>query len=380
MKKVLHYVGKMDIGGIETLLMTIYRNIDRSKVQFDFAVHTDKKHMFDDEILSLGGHFFAFPMMRKNPFKYKKAWDSFWKEHKDEYAAFHFHSPTFANLIAMKSAHRHKVPVIIAHCHNTHAARGRLQQIHDLVHKYHRAHIKRYATHCFACSDPAALWGFGSKYATGKTDVTIMKNGIDLQRFSFNEDDREKVRRELSVNGRFVVGNVARLAEQKNQSFLLDVFYELKKIKPDAVLMLVGDGPDMALLKEKALKLNIDGDILWLGAKKDIPPLLCAMDCFVFPSIHEGLGISLVEAQAVGLPTYTSKGCVPEEVKMTEYLSFLPLEEGAKYWAETIAENKMTIGRPTHDLITAAGYDIKNTVAKYTKFIVSGGKNTECGE
>lgn len=374
MKKVLHYVGKMDIGGIETLLMTIYRNIDRSEVQFDFAVHTTQKHMFDDEILSLGGKFYRFPMMRKNPRRYKKAWDDFWREHKDEYAAFHFHSPTFANNIALKSAKRHGVPVIIAHCHNTHAARGKLQLVHDVIHKYHRAHILRYATHCFACSEPAALWGFGEQYAKGKLPVTITKNGIDLKRFSFNAAERERVRRELSIDDKFVVGNVARLAAQKNQSFLLDIFAELKKLKNNAVLMLVGDGPDMDMLKKKARMLEIDQDILWLGAQENIPPFLCAMDCFVFPSVHEGLGISPVEAQAIGLPTYTSEGKVPEEVKMTDYLQFLPLEAGPRAWAEAIAENPMPIGQNTYDAITAAGYNTQTTVEAYTRFIKNGGK------
>lgn len=369
MKKVLHYVGKMGIGGIETLLMTIYRNIDRTKIQFDFAVHTTEKETFDDEILELGGAFYRFPSMRRNPLKYKKTWDDFWKEHCNEYEAFHFHTPSFANIIALKSAKKHGVPIIIAHCHNTHANRGKLQYIHDVLHKYHSRNIKRYATHFFACSDEAAIWGFGKQYLNGKLNVTIMKNGIDLQRFSFDMDSRLKIRNKLSVADKFVVGNVARFTTQKNQQFLLDVFFELKKIKSNVTLMLIGDGPDRELLKGKAKSLGIQDDILWLGVQTDIPLFLSAMDCFVFPSIHEGLGISLVESQAVGIPTFTSSDVVPQEVKMTDYLQFISLSSGPKIWAEAILEATTDIGKSTYESITLAGYNMHDTVNAYTRFI-----------
>jgi len=367
MKRVLHYVGRMDIGGMESLLMTMYRNIDRNKIQFDFAVHTTEKCLYDDEIIALGGKFFRFPMMRKNPWQYRKAWDNFWKKHKDEYSAFHFHSPTFANVIAMKSAKSHGVPIVIAHCHNTHAARGKLQFIHDIVHKSHSKHMERYATHFFACSEPAAVWGFGPDYQK----VFIMKNGIDLSKFSYDGKVRQQFREKLSLEDKFVVGNVARLAIAKNQSFLLDIFFELKKIKKNAMLMLVGDGPDKDSLTEKAKQLDIESDIVWAGPQKEIVGFLSAMDCFVFPSLHEGLGISLVEAQAMGIPTLTSKNRVPEEVKMSKYLEFLSLDLDAKEWAEKISNIDLPLGGYTHDAVRRAGYNITDIVEKYSEFILS---------
>lgn len=370
MKKVLHYVGKMDIGGIESLLMTLYRNIDRSEVQFDFAVHTEKKHLYDDEIMQMGGTFHRFPGMRENPIRYRRAWDRFWELHKDEYTAFHFHTPTFANLIAMKSAKRHGVPVIIAHCHNIHAARGRLQEIHDWVHKYHRERLDRYATHFFACSEPAAEWGFGSLYTEGKVQVQIMKNGIDLSRFTPDPEVRNRMRMQWNLTDKFVIGNVARLAAAKNQSFLLDVLVELKKRKENTVLVVVGDGPDQEMLTEKAYALGVEHDVLWLGAQSDVPPFLQMMDCFVFPSIYEGLGISLIEAQAIGLPTVTSKDRVPKEAKLTDCLEFLPLEDGAKAWAEAIVDMSKKEYPADHKAIIDAGYSMEDTVRKYQRFIM----------
>lgn len=365
-KRVLHYVGQMDIGGIESLLMSIYRNINKSEYQFDFAVHTQKKCFYDDEIEDLGGTFYRFPMMRKDPGKYRDAWDDFWDKHKNDYIAFHFHTPTFANIIAMISAKKYGVPVIIAHCHNIHSNKGRWQLIHDIIHKYHGKHIERYADVFCACSEDAAKWGFGKQYEQGKLEVEILKNGIDLSNFRFSSTVREYVRHNLGIEDRFVIGNVGRLCKQKNQLFLLDIIKEVKKEKENAILMLIGTGPDEQVLREKVDSLGLTDSVMFLGARSDVPELMMAMDYYAFPSIHEGLGIVMIEAQAIGLPIVASKDRVPNEAKVTDYVTFLDLEKGAEAWAREICDNNKMPFKNTHSQIAERGYDIKDTVMRYT--------------
>lgn len=371
MIRVLHFVGRMDVGGgIESLLMSIYRNIDRTRIQFDFAVHTQEKCSLEDEILTLDGRLHRFPLMRENPLMYKQAWDRFWSEHKEEYAAFHFHTPTFGNIIAMQSAKKHGVPLVIAHCHNTYANKGRMQRVHDLVHRYHGDHIQKYADLFFACTPDAARWGFGKQYETGKLPVEILKNGIDLKSFTFSQDVREEMRSRLNVDGKFVIGNVGRLCPQKNQVFLLEIFKKVKKEKNNAVLLLIGSGPDEQMIKNKTEELGLSDSVKFLGVRNDVPALMMAMDYYVFPSLHEGLGIVMIEAQAIGLPIVASKGRVPEEARVTDYVTYLELEAGAQTWADAICAEKRPPFQNTHDEITARGYDIADTAERYAKLLI----------
>lgn len=371
MKRILHYVGQMDVGGIESLIMSIYRNIDRKKIQFDFAVHTTRKCFYDDEIEELGGRFFRFPMFRDSITDYRKAWENFWYEYHDEFDVFHFHTPTFGNVIAMQKAKKYGVPIIIAHCHNIYSNKGKMQKIHDLIHRYHGDHIKNYANVFCACSPEAAQWGFGDQYSDGLLDVHILKNGIDLNKFTYNSVIRNNIRDQLCIADRFVIGHVGRLCAQKNQKFLIDIFYEVKKQKSNSVLLLIGTGPDEQALKDKARELGIENDVMFLGARSDVADLMMAMDYFVFPSIHEGLGIVLIEAQAIGLQIIASKDCVPNEAKATDLVTFIPLEMGPKQWAKTIVEgdNNVVSFINTHNEIRRHGYDIKDTVARYTELI-----------
>lgn len=371
MIRVLHYVGQMDIGGIESLIMSIYKNIDKEKFEFDFAVHTEKKCFYDDEIISYGGSFHRFPVMRKNPIAYKKMWNDFWFKYANYYDVFHFHTPTFANIIAMKAAKKYGVKVVIAHCHNTHANKGKMQFIHDIIHKYHSNRISKYANCFLACSPDAARWGFGDQYLSGNLHVEILKNGIDLTRFQFSHQTRLRLREMLGISDKYVLGNVGRLCAQKNQSFAIEIFNKIKATRKNAILLLVGTGSDEPMLREIVKKYSIEDSVLFLGARADVPDLMMCMDAFLFPSVHEGLGIVMIEAQAIGLPVYASKNRIPNEAKVSDYVSFIELESGAESWAKTILDDTSEPFVNKHSEIINHGYDILTTTQRYQEILTS---------
>lgn len=368
---VLHYVHKMDRGGIESLIMNLYRNIDREKIQFHFAVHSKEKGHFDDEIKRLGGELYYFPLRRHEPIEFMKAWQSFWVENYNKYVAFHFHTPTLANIYALKMAKKHGVRKIIVHAHNTHAQKGKLQIIHDIVHKYHRNKISKYATKFYACSTPAAQWVFGEKNLND-IDVELFNNGVDLSKFSYDEKVREKYRRTFDVENQIVIGHVGRFAHAKNHEFLIDIFYEINKLESNSVLFLVGEGELISKIKNRVNQYGLNNNVRFLGIREDISELLMSMDLFLFPSLYEGLPVTLIEAQASGISILASDK-IAKEVKLVETLKFMDIEESPKTWANKCIELSRSKREKLDDDIKAAGYDILHSVKIYEKYLESEG-------
>jgi glycosyltransferase involved in cell wall biosynthesis len=297
------------------------------------------------------------------------AWKSFWIENHDKYSVFHFHTPTLANIYALKMAHRYGVSKIIVHAHNTHANKGNLQIIHDIVHKYHRNKINKYATKFYACSKPAAEWVFGGTNLN-KYHVEIFLNGIDTNKFVFNETVRDKYRNELSVQDKLVIGHVGRFANQKNHLFLVDIFYEIQKINKKAILMLIGEGELKGKIVEKVDKLKLNDKVLFLGVRDDIASLMMAMDKFVFPSFHEGLGIVVIEAQAAGLESYVSDK-IPKDTKITNIINYLALNEAPSNWAEKIVKENKIDRISSSEKVKSVGYDISETTKMYEHYLLS---------
>ena len=199
--RVLHYVGRMHRGGMETFIMNLYRNIDRQHVQFGFAVHGDEAGDYEKEILELGGEIFYFPHMRKNPIRYRKAWREFWAKNRNRYTAFHMHTNSLANVIAMEEAAKAGVPVRIIHSHSSMANKGRLQKLNDFLHKRHQKKLPRLATNLFACSDKAANWLFGGT-TVQNLNVRQINNGISVEDFQFDPEAREALRSKVGLNGK----------------------------------------------------------------------------------------------------------------------------------------------------------------------------------
>lgn len=373
MTRVLHYVGRMNRGGMETFIMNLYRNIDRNCVQFDFAVHGEYNGDFEAEILFMGGRFYSFPRMRNNPAAYNKAWREFWRAHKSEYSAFHVHTNSLANLIALKQAAKAGIPVRIVHSHSSFADKGKLQKLNDILHVRNQKHLSRYATNLFACSDKAAEWLFGGMTCDGLS-VKLFNNAINLSEYALNEGDRQRLRTEFGfTEDDKVMGHVGNFRPVKNYSFLVDIIAEAHKLDPSVKGLLVGKGPLFEEIKALVKAKGLEKDIVFAGLRSDVNNLLSAMDLFVMPSLYEGLPVSLVEAQANGVPLIVSD-TITRNVGFNPNMEYFSLDAGGEAWAKKALDLVNRVGRyNTQEKIAAAGFDIKEVAKGYTEII--GGKN-----
>ena len=343
-KRVLQVVTHMNRGGLETMLMNYYRQMDRSRVQFDFLTHREGEKDYDAEIRALGGRIYHVPPV--NPFgrDYLRSLDDFFAEH-PEYRVVHSHLDCMSAPV-LRAAKKHGVPVRLAHSHNT-------NQPKDLkypIKLWSKRKIAGEATGLFACGEGAGRWMFGG------AAFQLLPNAIDAAAYRADETVRQEVRRELGLEDALVLGHVGRFNEQKNHSFLIDLFAAAAKKEPKARLLLVGSGEGRTVIEEKVQALGLADKVLFLGVRGDVHRLLQAMDVFVFPSLYEGLPVSLVEAQAAGLPCVISDR-VPAESVLTDGVVQLPLGS-AEDWAEQVLCAARRERKDTYDAICAAGFDI----------------------
>ncbi len=354
--RVLHVVTYMCRGGLETFIMNYYRKIDRSKVQFDFLVHREFEADYDREIQDLGGRIYRIP--RLNPFSpvYLSKLDAFFAEHK-EYKIVHSHLDCMAG-IPLKYAKKHGVPVRIAHSHNNNQDKNLKYPI-KLV---YRSQIPKYATHLFACSKEAGDWMF-----LGRT-YQIINNAIEASKYIFSPQIRTRVRREFGISEeQFVIGHVGRFAPQKNHMFIVDIFSKVKKRKSNTILLLVGDGELRGNIEKQAEYCGVRDSVIFTGVRSDVPELMQAMDCFVLPSLYEGLGIVSIEAQTSGLPCLVSDR-VPNECSITDLVEHISLEEGADKWAAQILNARGETRCSRENETAKAGYDINSNASELQNY------------
>jgi glycosyltransferase involved in cell wall biosynthesis len=200
-------------------------------------------------------------------------------------------------------------------------------------------------------------------------DVKIIKNAIDTSAFRYNELIRSRKRAELHLGDRFIVGHVGRMDKQKNPLFLIDIFEAIKKQENNASLLYIGIGPMENEVKKYASSKGLDDAIMFLGMRNDVNELLQAMDVFLLPSLYEGLGIVLIEAQASGLPCITTDGKVPVEANICGLVNYLSLDKPAIYWADQLMALRDYERQDRFESIKIAGYDIKTEVEKIEKLI-----------
>jgi glycosyltransferase involved in cell wall biosynthesis len=358
--RILHIIGKMDQGGIECLLMNLYKNIDRKLIQFDFLTHSHQPGFFDKTICSLGGkiHEVINPFSFKGLFLYRVQLKKFFKVH-PEYTIIHSHMNTFSGLI-LSIAKSTGAKYLIAHSHTTIAKNN----IKTPLWKLSRLLGQKAITHRFACSNDAAVSIFGEDADQTK----IFKNSINIEKYKFSQKNRQQYRHKLNLKGKFVLGHVGRFNKVKNHEFLLDILYHLLKNKPESVLLLLGDGPLLNQMQSKAKSLGIEKSVIFFGNRDDVHKVLSAMDIFVFPSIKEGLGIVAIEAQTSGLPCVVSSG-LPNEVKLNDNLEFINLKNGPKYWSKHIKQLQPSTQRQgAFNSVIKQGYDIQDSTKWLTKF------------
>jgi glycosyltransferase involved in cell wall biosynthesis len=360
--RVLQVLASLDRGGAETMIMNIYRNIDRSKIQFDFVVNERrKKYSFESEIQKLGGRIYKVPRYKTtNYLSYKQAWKDLIIQH-PEWKIVHGHhtSPAYIYLRIAKSLNR----LTIAHSHIA----GREGTLKSYVKLFMRYPLRYIAKYLFACSTSAADWMYGKR----SNLAYVLNNAIDAKKFIFSSTIRKDKRKELGIENKFVIGHVGRFQTQKNHIFLIDIFKTVHDKNKNSTLLLVGDGELRESMENRVHELGLTDNVIFTGIRADIPELLQAMDVFVFPSLYEGLGIVAIEAQAADLPTIVSDS-IPKDAFITDLIDSISLKESLDIWANAILRYSVGYERNNrYKEIKTNGYDICDTTEWLESFYLN---------
>lgn len=366
--KVLYFVDRLLRGGIQSFIIDYVSHMDFNKVQIDILVLDDgHNYELEDKLQKSGVHLYKLQniwLRKPADFpKYLKALDCFFAKHHD-YDIIHMHSSS-KNVFVLQKAKKYGIPVRIAHAHNTKfQSQNKTKQIlGDIL----KLPLRKAATHYFACSNAAGQWMFGKKlFESGR--IQIISNAIKVDDFVFHQETREKMRKSLGIEHSFVIGCVGRFAPQKNHLFLIDVFCKIHTTNADAVLLLVGDGELRPQIEQKIKDLKLENSVILAGFRNNVNDFLQAMDVFVMPSLYEGLGIVLIEAQASGLPCVVSD-IVPKEAIITDLVESVSLKENVATWADYILQLQHGFKRKDmSQQIKAAGYDIDDSAKKLQEF------------
>ena len=355
--RVLHVVLIMSRNGVPNFIMNYYRNIDRSKVQFDFAVHYNRKAEYNDEILKLGGkiHYIG---SEKSFFTYFRNLKKVLKN--NDYDAVHAHN-NYYNLFVLLIAFISGVKVRVSHSHNSY---NEVSPFRRFVKILIKVLINLLATKKLACSDLAAQWLYGKRqWRKGKTKV--INNAIQTDLFKYDALTSSAKRAELGVNKELVIGHVGNFVYLKNHEFIIDVYNEIYKKNQNTKLFLVGKGILKDKIVEKVYLLGLEKHVEFLGVRDDVDELMQAFDVFLMPSIAEGLAFVLIEAQSCGLRCVASD-TLPKESNLTGLVNFVSLKETSEKWAETILlESKIQYSKEkANKVVSEAGYNIKNEAVK----------------
>ena len=347
--RVLCVFSTLDRGGAESMCMNLYRNIDRQKVQFDFVKHTPRIGSFEEEIRSLGGRIFEAPRFKVyNYLQYAHWWNKHLEKH-HEHQIIHGHffsiSAVYFRIAKLKGRKT------VGHIHAS-AADSRLKEILE-------KQISRYADYAFACSTEAGKWIYKDR------PFEVVHNAIDIDEFRFSKQKRKEIRKQLGLGDELTCGTVANLSQVKNPMGLIDIFIEINRVKPQTKLIWVGNGALREEVDNRIKREKLEDKIMMLGMRADVPSLLQAMDAFLLPSFNEGLPVSVIEAQASGLPCFISES-ITREVDVTGLCHFLSIDN-PYMWTKEILKD-VGARSDTGDLIRKAGYDIKTTVETLEEF------------
>jgi glycosyltransferase EpsF len=362
-KRILHIVSAMERGGAETLIMNIYRNLDRSKIQFDFISHSNKLGDYEKEIIELGGRIFKIPSLGQlGPYSYIKELVKIMSA--NSFIAVHAHTDFQSGFPAL-AAKISGIPKRICHSHSNNWHKGN-RYLEKIMLKILQTVIRFSATHYCSCSKEAAEFLFG-RYMFNDGKVSILKNGIDITQFTSNVADfRKSVSEELGIpENAKIIGHVGRFSDSKNHIFILKILKELLERESRFFALLIGEGPLKEKIEKEAQNLGILKHIRFLGVREDIPRLMKAFDVFLFPSQFEGFGIVALEAQSAGTPCVISNK-VPSTTDMGIGLtSYISLDERLEFWCSEI-NDAIKKERPSSRLINEAiskrGYNIQSNV------------------
>ena len=352
-------------GGAETMVMNYYRNINRTKVQFDFVVHREERGAYENEIEQLGGRIYRFMPLRPWTIpQYKKQIKQFFDEH-PEYRIIHGQCSE-SGYYFYKEASKRGVPVIIAHAHSSHVP----FDLKLIGRTWMKLKMRPYLTHYLTCGKEAAEWLFGKRLAE---KAIILPNAIDTNHYEFSPITRQRLRQQLGfTDGDSVVCHVGSFVKPKNHRTIVEIFNIFHKQHPKSVLMLIGEGILMQEIQDQVKSFGLTDYVYFMGLREDVNLLLMAADVFLFPSLHEGFPLSLLEAQCSGLPCIISDS-IPQETCITNLATRLSLKESTEQWAEAISrQSSFSCDRADYAIqIAKAGYDIKKNAQWLEDFYLS---------
>lgn len=356
--RIAQMLMEMNYGGIETVIMNYYRHIDRSKFQFDFIVLEGSQLPFKDEIESLGGRIYVVPHY-KHLIAFEKAIIKIFKENKYQIVHSNMNALSVFSLYGAKKA---GVPIRISHNHST-SEKGETKK--NIVKNLLKPFSKIYPTELFACSRYAGEWLYGKN-----AKFTVINNAIELDRFKFNQEVRNHVRKELGIEDKFVVGHIGRFCYQKNHDLLIDIFKEVHERNPLSVLLLVGNGELQEEIQTKVNDLGLTDSVKFLGTYKDTSKLYQAMDVFCLPSLYEGLPVVSVEAQASGLSCVLANS-VPVDARMLDSTVIVDKYADAKDYADKILNIPEVDRAKGIEEVREAGFDIDKEARKYMHILAN---------
>lgn len=354
--RVAQIMGKMVSGGVESVVMNYYCNMNKEKIQFDFIIDEDSTYIPREEIENMGGRVILVPPYQKI-FSYINRLKKIFRA--NEYKIVHSHLNTLS-VFPLYAAKMVKVPIRIAHSHSISSKKEWKRHILKNILK---PFSKLNATHYFCCSEVAGRWLFGDTLYD-MNQVMLINNAIDVEKFLYNNEVCNKVRKELKLGNKLVITHVGRFVEVKNHTLLIDIFKEIHKINSQSILLLAGDGPLLENIKEKVNKLNLSDSVKFLGVRNDINEILQGTDIFLLPSLYEGLPVVGVEAQASGALCILSKN-ITKEIKIIETTKFIDISDSSKEIAEFVLNEYKNFKRiNTKKEIINANFEIKTEANK----------------
>ncbi len=360
--RILHMIGSLNVGGSQSMIINLHRAIDRSKIQFDYIIDHSNHLYYEAEIKKLGGKIYSLPSFRgSNILSLRKIWKVFFKEH-PEYKILHSHVRSYASLylpIARKAG-----VLTVIHSHSTSNGHGFLSIIKSIM----QYPLRYQADHFFACSKEAGTWLFGRNVVDGER-FHMLQNAIDVEKYRFDQKLRDEYREKLGLGNKKTFIHIGRFHPAKNHVFLLNLFAEIHKRDCNTILLLAGDGELRSVIEKQIVNLNIQSSVLLLGCRNDVPNLLQASDCFLFPSVWEGLGMVAVEAQSVGVPCLCSTG-IPKSVAVVPGLCHFISTDNISKWLE-MACNSVPLYKDVSEYVKMAGYDINETAKKMESFYLN---------
>lgn len=362
-KRLLCIVGGMDAGGAETFLMKVYRALNKSKYQMDFYVTSQEEGFYDKEITLMGGKIYHSIPKSKGLIKSFNILRNIVKIEKyDCVMRVSQHSLSALDLFAAKVG---GAKTLVYRSSNTRTGGNRFNRILHVLLKWLAMSIP---TIKIAPSTEAAEFMFG-KNCVKKGNATIVKNAISVDNYIFNKEKREKIRKEFTVEDKFVIGHVGRFHHQKNHSFLIDIFFEICKENSNSVLILVGKGELGDEITDKIKAFGLADKVIFTGVRSDVPYIMMAMDVFIFPSFYEGMPNTVIEAQVTGLPCIISD-TITKEVKITDLVTFISLNDTPVQWAKLALtyERDLTRKDVKKDFVYN-GYDIETVIKQFEKIV-----------